>query len=1137
MLKKIALVLLLPVLLIIAVLIFVMNSRAGAQWAVERLVVMSGSDIRIPEVNGSLAKGMSLPALRYQDDDHVAQLEGLELEVNWSSLMAGKLMLESVSVRNVSHQQTDAEPDASGLQIELPQWPFTLCVEKLRIHEVRSGEGDALVLLENIKVNGACIEGDEHRLAVTSASLATLGVALELRQVAAEVRGPVPLTAELSWHYPEHGWSGTGPVSGTLELLELNQQVSGPFPFALEGTVAPFDGPAPLLNLHIGWQEWQSEEIYLRAGTAHLSGVLDKYSLAYQFEVEAPEIPLQQVSGNGQGNLEGLDIVDATSISDMGDVRYQGFLDWSEAIRSEGTVSVSGFDPSRLHESLSGSLQGEALFILDESDEVRFDGFRVDGELNGRPLDLRGNAQAGPDIFRCDSCRLLAGDNEIQFDGFIDGQQIDAQLAIRAPSLQSVWPGLSGRINAEGSLGGPVDSPIFSGRAGGTDLAYAGWTLARLNINSGSVGNQGISFSLVAQDLSYDNAPPALVTAEGSGQFDALNLMLNWESDLFSATLQSVLNLDDEQITGILEEVNFSEPQVGTWVLDEPFTIRSDATGVSASASRWRNEDSEVTITTFEKVDQVTVFKAALSNWALENLQPLIPENQQLRGTADAEVDVSYRDGAWSGSVEWRQADTVLVASIPGNEQAEISIPRARLQLLLAGGGATASAQLSIEPDVSAELQLSVDRVSRDAVIEGNIELTGNDWSWVSAVVPELDRLDGKISASIFLAGPAMAPNIRGSLDWKQGRIMIPALNIMLDDVDLSLAGEPSGAASLTGTARAGEGTLAISGRFERIMTSERSAQISITGDTAELLNWPEYHVWVSPEIDIQSSDEGWELRGKLGLPKAEVQIRELPEGAVTISEDVRVLGAEEPALRPTRYFGEARLSLGDQVRVQLFGLDTRLAGDLLIRVPRGRPPTATGEVSLVGGTFEAYGQKLQIEQGTLLFTGPFDNPVVDVRAIRIIETFDGPVTAGIHLKGRALSLSSEVYSVPAMAEADALSYLVIGRPLSQASDAEGADVSNAAIALGLGQASRITQQIGARLGLDQLNLVGDGGQGTALVAGKQLNKRLYARYAYGVFSRLGTLLLRYKLSRRLAIEAASGERQSLDILYTVEKQ
>jgi translocation and assembly module TamB len=68
------------------------------------------------------------------------------------------------------------------------------------------------------------------------------------------------------------------------------------------------------------------------------------------------------------------------------------------------------------------------------------------------------------------------------------------------------------------------------------------------------------------------------------------------------------------------------------------------------------------------------------------------------------------------------------------------------------------------------------------------------------------------------------------------------------------------------------------------------------------------------------------------------------------------------------------------------------------------------------------------------------------------------------------------------------------------------------------------------------LSVLGDGGDATALVAGKQLNSRLHARYAYGVFSRLGTLLLRYKLSRYITLEAGAGEAQSIDILYSAEK-
>lgn len=122
------------------------------------------------------------------------------------------------------------------------------------------------------------------------------------------------------------------------------------------------------------------------------------------------------------------------------------------------------------------------------------------------------------------------------------------------------------------------------------------------------------------------------------------------------------------------------------------------------------------------------------------------------------------------------------------------------------------------------------------------------------------------------------------------------------------------------------------------------------------------------------------------------------------------------------------------------------------------------------------------------------------------------------------------------MGEADALSYLVIGRPLAQATEAEGGNLSGAAIGLGLKQATRITEQIGQTIGLDQLSLTGDGGDNTALIAGKQISPELYARYVYNVFSRLGTLLVQFKLSQHLTLEASAGETQSIDVLYSIEK-
>ena len=58
----------------------------------------------------------------------------------------------------------------------------------------------------------------------------------------------------------------------------------------------------------------------------------------------------------------------------------------------------------------------------------------------------------------------------------------------------------------------------------------------------------------------------------------------------------------------------------------------------------------------------------------------------------------------------------------------------------------------------------------------------------------------------------------------------------------------------------------------------------------------------------------------------------------------------------------------------------------------------------------------------------------------------------------------------------------------------------------------------------------------TEVVAGKQINPDLYVRFAYGLFSRIGTVLARYRIGRNLSIEAASGEDQSLDLIWSVER-
>ena len=57
-------------------------------------------------------------------------------------------------------------------------------------------------------------------------------------------------------------------------------------------------------------------------------------------------------------------------------------------------------------------------------------------------------------------------------------------------------------------------------------------------------------------------------------------------------------------------------------------------------------------------------------------------------------------------------------------------------------------------------------------------------------------------------------------------------------------------------------------------------------------------------------------------------------------------------------------------------------------------------------------------------------------------------------------------------------------------------------------------------------------GATTSVVASGELSERLSLRYGVGVFAPANTIALRYELTKRLYLEAASGLASSLDLFY-----
>lgn len=415
---------------------------------------------------------------------------------------------------------------------------------------------------------------------------------------------------------------------------------------------------------------------------------------------------------------------------------------------------------------------------------------------------------------------------------------------------------------------------------------------------------------------------------------------------------------------------------------------------------------------------------------------------------------------------------------------------------------------------------------------QGDLEL--NDLALVSFFLPEVANPKGRVSGRIEAEGSLAAPELRGEIGLRDGAVDIRRAGISVSEIGLLLRQSQAGELSLQGSAKSGEGYLQIDGKTSFSAESGLRSEIRLEGEDFGLSRLPDLQVTASPTIAVLLDDRETRISGELGIPQASITVQSVPEATEKPSADVVVHRGEAAAtIQPRRFlYVDVTTKLGEAVSFNGFGLTTRLEGSVRINGDSRTPYQGRGRVVLREGRYQAYGQNLEIESGELIFNGPLTNPALNVRATR---TASDKTVAGIQLTGTPAQLKSEVYSEPPLGDAEALSYLLTGRPLSNASSAEGDMLNQAAFALGLTTAGSVASRIRNELGLETLGFQGSA-ENRQLVAGKRFGDRLFVEYAYGVVDSLGTLLLRYQLSQRLVVESRSGTVRNVDVVYSVKK-
>lgn len=357
-------------------------------------------------------------------------------------------------------------------------------------------------------------------------------------------------------------------------------------------------------------------------------------------------------------------------------------------------------------------------------------------------------------------------------------------------------------------------------------------------------------------------------------------------------------------------------------------------------------------------------------------------------------------------------------------------------------------------------------------------------------------------------------------------RIDVPQYGIALRDGVLraTLEGDRLLLESLS--IRGPEGELTASGTLAR---GGEGANLAWRAEKLRLFNRPDRRLVVTGAGTAALSQTKLALRGDLRAEEGYIEFA--TEAQARLGDDVVVVGRTPPPQRARA--GALPLDIdmtldpGPRFRIVGQGLDAVLRGTVRVQTRPDGVVAARGTIDTVNGTLRAYGQRLDIERGRLVFDGPIDNPALDLLALRK----NLAVEAGVEVTGTARTPLVRLTSRPPVPDAEKLSWLVLGRARPDPSSADLALLQAAAAQLvSSGEAVPMHRRIIQGIGLDDISVRGAAGgtaSGQVVAFGKRVSDRLYVEFEQGLTVATSFVRLTYVLTRTLSVNAQTSQSTS----------
>lgn len=963
-----------------------------------------------------------------------------------------------------------------------------------------------------------------------------------------------------------------------LELTALEAQLPGGGSLAGSGTVA-LDGwrnrwklavtGLDLAQIHTSLHATKLAgrmEADVERGVQRVSAEVaqDDLQLAFDARYDGATLVAERFAAQARGS----------SLSGSGRIALAGARPFAVDARAQR------FDPSRFGAFPPGSIDAtiHAEGTAAPAPVVQVDATFAEGSrLAGLPLQGRVRGRVAEAYAEAIDARLTLGSSRIAVSGAVQrkGEALaiefaSSRLAEFAPLLPDAAPKLAGSLDARVRLQAGERGTLFTVEVRGEKLRVDEYAIATLRANGRGLHDAPLASPSVDAISGATLELAATGLAAPGRRLDRVQAVLAGSAAAHTFTLAATLGNQSVQLGG-----------------------RGGAADL-ASAPRWRGSVQALAAGGIPGLERVVLVAPVDVELARDRV--VVGALQLAGGGAQAEVDgFTWREGQldtrgrfrgvavapfaraaglevrwpmnvvlggrwdlasapqWRGTIAIERESGDVEVDDPGSEggaRIALGLQTLRLEARIDGPRLAASgelrAKLAGNTLVDAVLTAPADALhpfGRDSVLGGTVRAHLPSLASLQPWIGTSARVQGQAIAEANLAGTLGAPAFSGQLVGYALRLDMPQYGINLADGRLRIVGSPEGLRLEELVLAGGAGRFSATGTIA--LPRERGGAAGATSiawraENFRALNHPDRRLVVDGEGTIAREGGRWLLAGRLAADEGVIAHRATSD--TELADDIVVVGRPRAARTPSDVAGldapldvELAIELGRDFRISAEGLDTRLAGKLQLSSHRGEPLAARGTIRTVRGTYQAFGQRLDIDRGRLIFDGPVANPALDIVALRK----NLAVEAGVEITGTVRAPVVRLTSNPPVPDSEKLSWLLTGGPPGSASQRELVALQAAQAALAGRDGRTVTQRFAQGLGIDDIAILQRGRPtnddplaGQVVAIGKRISDRLFVAFEQGLEIATHALRIEYVLSRYFTVSAFAGTTSGVELRF-----